>query len=178
MRRRDPRVSFTPELASGRRFASFAAILWGMPIPCSVEKNRNRNRAMSDLPDDLGIPMKPAAPAANKPASAPPLARNPPPVPPAARRESGPPKVWRQTHASPEPPRGRPRGAATPPRHRCLFPRRGGGGGKPMCARFLIVGRRDPRLTGESTFVQQLVVERQREAQSRRTAALCRYFFR
>ena len=36
---------------------------------------------MSDLPDDLGIPMKPARPA-GQPASVAPLGRNPAPVPP------------------------------------------------------------------------------------------------
>ena len=47
----------------------------------SRKRTETEDRAMSDLPDDLGIPMKPARPA-GQPASVAPLGRNPAPVPP------------------------------------------------------------------------------------------------
>src|SRR5258708_23083435 len=47
----------------------------------SRKRTETEDRAMSDLPDDLGIPMKPARPAGQH-SSVAPLAPNPSPVPP------------------------------------------------------------------------------------------------
>ena len=108
---------------------------------------------MSDLPDDLGIPMKPARPA-GQPASVAPLGRNPALVPPrtpeAARPASS--DASRPTEA----PRRAPEPAAPPPNVNAL--RR-----SETDVRTLIVGR-EISLSGEINSCNKLVVEGSVEA--------------
>ncbi|HYU12170.1 MAG TPA: polymer-forming cytoskeletal protein [Stellaceae bacterium] len=104
---------------------------------------------MSDAPDDLGIPMRPARPP-GQPASIAPLGRTPAPVPPRTPEPMRP----AAESARAEPPR-RPAEppVATPP----LSPRREGD------ARSLIVGR-EISLSGEITSCDRLIVEGSVEA--------------
>ena len=106
---------------------------------------------MSDLPDDLGIPMKPARPA-GQPASVAPLGRNPAPVPPRAPEAARPAAdAARPTEAprrAPEP--------APPPNVAGL--RR-----SETDVRTLIVGR-EISLSGEINSCNKLVVEGSVEA--------------
>jgi len=105
---------------------------------------------MSDAPDDLGIPMKPARPP-GQPASIAPLGRTPAPVPPRT------PEPLRASaeNARAEPPR---RAAEPPVAAPPLSPRRGEGD-----ARSLIVGR-EISLSGEITSCDRLIVEGSVEA--------------
>ena len=108
---------------------------------------------MSDLPDDLGIPMKPARPAGQQ-ASVAPLSRNPAPVPPRtpeAARQGG-----EATRPS-EMPRRPPEPAVTP------APAVGGLRRSETDVRTLIVGR-EISLSGEINSCNQLVVEGSVEA--------------
>jgi cytoskeletal protein CcmA (bactofilin family) len=109
---------------------------------------------MSDLPDDLGIPMKPARPAGQQ-ASVAPLSRNPAPVParaPEAARQGGEP-------ARPsEAPRRPPEAAAAPP-----IAAVGGLRRSETDVRTLIVGR-EISLSGEINSCNKLVVEGSVEA--------------
>src|SRR2546423_13530115 len=89
----------------------------------SRKSPETEDRAMSALPDDLGIPMKPARPAGQQ-ASVAPLGRNPAPVPPRtpeAARQAG------DTARPSEAPRRPPEAAGAPPR--------GAGGGGPSPGR-------------------------------------------
>ena len=108
---------------------------------------------MSDLPDDLGIPMKPARPA-GQPASVAPLGRNPDPVPPRtpeAARPGG------ETTRPAEPPR-RPAEAPANPAPAIGALRR-----SETDVRTLIVGR-EISLSGEINSCNKLVVEGSVEA--------------
>jgi cytoskeletal protein CcmA (bactofilin family) len=109
---------------------------------------------MSDLPDDLGIPMKPARPAGQQTSVAP-LGRNPAPVPPrtpeAARQGGG------ETTRPAEPPR-RPAEAPANPAPAIGALRR-----SETDVRTLIVGR-EISLTGEINSCNKLVVEGSVEA--------------
>src|SRR5713226_855991 len=58
-----------------------AAFRWNAPFMFSRKRPETEDRNMSDAPDDLGIPMKPARPP-GQPASIAPLGRAPAPVPP------------------------------------------------------------------------------------------------
>ena len=115
----------------------------------SRKRPETEDRNMSDAPDDLGIPMKPARPP-GQPASIAPLGRTPAPVPPRT------PEPLRASaeNARAEPPRrvAEPPVAAPPP-----SPRREGD------ARSLIVGR-EISLSGEITSCDRLIVEGSVEA--------------
>ena len=109
---------------------------------------------MSELPDDLGIPMKPARPAGQQ-ASVAPLGRNPAPVPPRT------PEAARATGdaARPgEPPRRQAEPAAAPP-----IPVAGALRRSETDVRTLIVGR-EISLSGEINSCNKLVVEGSVEA--------------
>src|SRR3979409_2312683 len=73
----------------------------------SRKRPETEDRAMSDLPDDLGIPIKPARPAGQQ-ASIAPLGRNPPPPPPPPPPGPAPPPE------APPPRPAPPRAPATP----------------------------------------------------------------
>lgn len=103
------------------------------------------DRKMSDAPDDLGIPMKPARPSA--PANVAPIARAPAPVPPRAPEPARPPEPGRPVEAGPRP--------GAPP---TAMPRR-----SENEARKLIVGR-EIALSGEITSCDKLIVEGSVEA--------------
>jgi cytoskeletal protein CcmA (bactofilin family) len=103
----------------------------------SRKRPETEDRNMSDAPDDLGIPMKPARPP-GQPASIAPLGRAPAPVPP----------------RTPEPLRAGEPPVAAPP----LGPRR-----SEADARSLIVGR-EISLSGEITSCDRLIVEGSVEA--------------
>ena len=110
---------------------------------------------MSDLPDDLGIPMKPARPAGQQSASVAPLARNPAPVPPRnpeAARQGG------ESTRPAEAPRRAPEAAAP-----ALAPATGGMRRSETDVRTLIVGR-EISLSGEINSCNKLVVEGSVEA--------------
>jgi cytoskeletal protein CcmA (bactofilin family) len=109
---------------------------------------------MSDLPDDLGIPMKPARPAGQQ-ASVAPLGRNPAPVPPRtpeAARQGG------DTARPSEAPRRPPEAAGAPP-----VAAVGGLRRSETDVRTLIVGR-EISLSGEINSCNKLVVEGSVEA--------------
>jgi cytoskeletal protein CcmA (bactofilin family) len=109
---------------------------------------------MSDLPDDLGIPMKPARPAGQQ-ASVAPLGRNPAPVPPRtpeAARQAG------DTARPSEAPRRPPEAAGAPP-----VAAVGGLRRSETDVRTLIVGR-EISLSGEINSCNKLVVEGSVEA--------------
>ena len=106
---------------------------------------------MSDAPDDLGIPMKPARPA-GQPASIAPLGRAPAPVPP---RTPEPLRAAGESARPAEPPR---RAGEAPVGAPPLSPRRG-----EADARSLIVGR-EISLSGEITSCDKLIVEGSVEA--------------
>src|SRR2546423_9037230 len=77
----------------------------------SRKSPETEDRAMSALPDDLGIPMKPARPTGQQ-ASVAPLSRNPAPVPPRTpegARQGG------DTARPSEAPRRPPEAAGAPP---------------------------------------------------------------
>jgi cytoskeletal protein CcmA (bactofilin family) len=117
----------------------------------SRRKAETEDRKMSDAPDDLGIPMKPARPAVQA-ANVAPLARSPAPVPP---RTAEP-----QRSAAPEPPRSvesTPRPAPPPPAP-APAPRL-----NDTEVRKLIVGR-EISLSGEITSCDKLIVEGSVEA--------------
>lgn len=100
---------------------------------------------MSDAPDDLGIPMKPARPS-GQPATVAPLGRTPTPVPPRPVEPPRSPDLPRPADSGP-----RPGVAATAQR-------------RPEAdARKLIVGR-DISLSGEINSCDQLIVEGSVEA--------------
>ena len=108
---------------------------------------------MSDLPDDLGIPMKPARPAGQQ-GSVAPLGRNPAPVPPRtpeAARQGG------ETTRPAEPPRRPPEPTANP------APAIGALRRSETDVRTLIVGR-EISLSGEINSCNKLVVEGSVEA--------------
>jgi cytoskeletal protein CcmA (bactofilin family) len=117
----------------------------------SRKRPEAEDRNMSDAPDDLGIPMKPARPA-GQPASIAPLGRAPAPVPP---RTPEPLRAAGENARPAEPPRraGEPPVAAPP-----LSPRR-----SEADARSLIVGR-EISLSGEITSCDRLIVEGSVEA--------------
>ena len=109
---------------------------------------------MSDMPDDLGIPMKPARPAGQQ-ASVAPLSRNPAPVPPRtpeAARQGG--EATRPSEA----PRRPPEAVAAPP-----VAAVGGLRRSETDVRTLIVGR-EISLSGEINSCNKLVVEGSVEA--------------
>ena len=108
---------------------------------------------MSDLPDDLGIPMKPARPAGQQ-ATVAPLGRNPAPVPsrvPEAARSGG------GDSRPSEAPRRQPEPAAVP------APNGAGQRRSETDVRTLIVGR-EISLSGEINSCNKLVVEGSVEA--------------
>ena len=109
---------------------------------------------MSDLPDDLGIPMKPARPAGQQ-ASVAPLSRNPAPVPP--RTPEGARQGGETTRPS-EAPRRPPEAAGAPP-----IAAVGGLRRSETDVRTLIVGR-EISLSGEINSCNKLVVEGSVEA--------------
>ena len=109
---------------------------------------------MSDMPDDLGIPMKPARPAGQQ-ASVAPLSRNPAPVPPRTpegARQGG------DTARPSEAPRRPPEAAGAPP-----VAAIGGLRRSETDVRTLIVGR-EISLSGEINSCNKLVVEGSVEA--------------
>ena len=109
---------------------------------------------MSDMPDDLGIPMKPARPAGQQ-ASVAPLSRNPAPVPPRTTegaRQTG------ETARPSEAPRRPPEAAGAPPVVAVGALRR-----SETDVRTLIVGR-EISLSGEINSCNKLVVEGSVEA--------------
>ena len=106
---------------------------------------------MSDAPDDLGIPMKPARPP-GQPASIAPLGRAPAPVPP---RTQEPLRAAGENARAAEPPR---RAGEAPVAAPPLSPRR-----SEADARSLIVGR-EITLSGEITSCDRLIVEGSVEA--------------
>jgi cytoskeletal protein CcmA (bactofilin family) len=119
----------------------------------SRKRTETEDRAMSDLPDDLGIPMKPARPAGQQ-GSVAPLGRNPAPVPPRtpeAARQGG------ETTRPAEPPRRPPEMAANP------APAIGALRRSETDVRTLIVGR-EISLSGEINSCNKLVVEGSVEA--------------
>jgi cytoskeletal protein CcmA (bactofilin family) len=114
------------------------------------KKPETEDRKMSDLPDDLGIPMKPARPPGQT-ASVAPLGRTPTPMPP---RMPDMPRPAGEAAKPAEPPRPPGAAAATPlPAQR---PREGE-------SRKLIVGR-EITLSGEIKSCDQLIVEGSVEA--------------
>ena len=109
---------------------------------------------MSDMPDDLGIPMKPARPAGQQ-ASVAPLSRNPAPVPPRTpegARQGG------DTARPSEAPRRPPEAAGAPP-----VAAIGGLRRSETDVRTLIVGR-EISLSGEINSCDKLLVEGSVEA--------------
>ena len=115
----------------------------------SRKKPETEDRKMSDLPDDLGIPMKPARPPGQS-ASVAPLSRTPTPVPPRM------PDMPRPAAEAPKPadaarPPGAPATSMPAPRSREADSRK------------LIVGR-EITLSGEIKSCDQLVVEGSVEA--------------
>jgi cytoskeletal protein CcmA (bactofilin family) len=113
----------------------------------SWKKPETEDRKMSDLPDDLGIPMKPARPPGQT-ASVSPLGRTPTPVPP---RTPDPPRPAAEAPKPAETPRPQ---AATP--LSAQRPRDGE-------SRKLIVGR-EITLSGDIKSCDQLIVEGSVEA--------------
>jgi cytoskeletal protein CcmA (bactofilin family) len=114
------------------------------------KKPETEDRKMSDLPDDLGIPMKPARPPGQT-ASVAPLGRTQTPMPP---RMPDMPRPAGEAAKPAEPPRPPGAAAATPlPAQR---PREGE-------SRKLIVGR-EITLSGEIKSCDQLIVEGSVEA--------------
>jgi len=119
----------------------------------SRKRTESEDRAMSDLPDDLGIPMKPARPA-GQPASVAPLGRNPAPVPPRAPEAARPSAdAARPTEA----PRRAPEPAPAPAANVAGLRR------SETDVRTLIVGR-EISLSGEINSCNKLVVEGSVEA--------------
>jgi len=119
----------------------------------SRKRTDAEDRAMSDLPDDLGIPMKPARPA-GQPASVAPLGRNPAPVPPRTPEAARPAAdVARPTEA----PRRAPEPAPAPAANVAGLRR------SETDVRTLIVGR-EISLSGEINSCNKLVVEGSVEA--------------
>jgi cytoskeletal protein CcmA (bactofilin family) len=117
----------------------------------SRKRPETEDRNMSDAPDDLGIPMKPARPA-GQPASIAPLGRAPAPVPP---RTPEPLRAAGDNARAAEPPR---RAGEAPVAAPSLSPRR-----SEADARSLIVGR-EISLSGEITSCDRLIVEGSVEA--------------
>jgi cytoskeletal protein CcmA (bactofilin family) len=117
----------------------------------SRKRTESEDRAMSELPDDLGIPMKPARPA-GQPASVAPLARNPAPVPPRTPEA-------RPTAADASRPTEAPRRAPEP----VPAPNVAGLRRSETDVRTLIVGR-EISLSGEINSCNKLVVEGSVEA--------------
>src|SRR5947209_2971459 len=120
----------------------------------SRKRPETEDRAMSDMPDDLGIPMKPARPAGQQ-ASVAPLSRNPAPVPP--RTPEGARQGGETTRPS-EAPRRPPEAAGAPP-----IAAVGGLRRSETDVRTLIVGR-EISLSGEIKPCNKLVVEGRFEA--------------
>jgi cytoskeletal protein CcmA (bactofilin family) len=120
----------------------------------SRKRTDTEDRAMAELPDDLGIPMKPARPAGQQ-ASVAPLSRNPAPVPP--RTPEGARQGGETTRPS-EAPRRPPEAAGTPP-----VATVGGLRRSETDVRTLIVGR-EISLSGEINSCNKLVVEGSVEA--------------
>ena len=117
----------------------------------SRKKPETEDRKMSDLPDDLGIPMKPARPPGQSPNVAP-LGRTPTPVPPRA------PDAPRPAVTEP----ARPAEATRPPGAPVATPiaaQRPAG----VDSRKLIVGR-EITLSGDIKSCDQLIVEGSVEA--------------
>ena len=112
----------------------------------SRKKSETEDRKMSDAPDDLGIPMKPARPAGQA-ANVAPLGRGPTPVPP---------RTPDQPRPASEPPRSA--DAATRPGNGTPAPRHNDGD-----LRKLIVGR-EISLSGEINSCDKLIVEGSVEA--------------
>jgi len=115
----------------------------------SRKKSETEDRKMSDTPDDLGIPMKPARPAAQAGGNVAPLARAPTPVPPRVPdppRPAPDPRPAETVRPTPSPPI-----PAPPPRL------------NDTDARKLIVGR-EISLSGEINSCDKLVVEGSVEA--------------
>jgi cytoskeletal protein CcmA (bactofilin family) len=116
----------------------------------SRKKPETEDRKMSDLPDDLGIPMKPARPPGQS-ASVAPLSRTPTPVPP---RTPGMPRPAADVAKPAEPPR-LPGAPGTTPLPNARRPE--------SESRKLIVGR-EITLSGEIKSCDQLIVEGSVEA--------------
>lgn len=116
----------------------------------SRKKPETEDRKMSDLPDDLGIPMKPARPPGQSPNVAP-IGRTPTPVPPRAPDMPRPAAEPARPAEAPRPP-GAP--GATP-----IAAQRPA----PAESRKLIVGR-EITLSGDIKSCDQLVVEGSVEA--------------
>jgi cytoskeletal protein CcmA (bactofilin family) len=117
----------------------------------SRKRPETEDRNMSDAPDDLGIPMKPARPP-GQPSSIAPLGRAPAPVPP---RTPEPLRAPGENVRAAEPPR---RAGEAPIAAPPLSPRR-----SEADARSLIVGR-EITLSGEITSCDRLIVEGSVEA--------------
>src|SRR5689334_12639737 len=114
----------------------------------SRKKSDTEDRKMSDAPDDLGIPMKPARPAAQA-ANVAPLGRGPTPVPPRTPDQPRPADNARPADMGPRP--GLPTAASLPaPRNDADL-------------RKLIVGR-EISLSGEINSCDKLIVEGSVEA--------------
>jgi cytoskeletal protein CcmA (bactofilin family) len=119
----------------------------------SRKRTEAEDRAMSELPDDLGIPMKPARPA-GQPATVAPLSRNPAPVPPRAAegaRSAGEPPRQNEALRRPPEPAAAPAGSVAALRR------------SETDVRTLIVGR-EISLSGEINSCNKLVVEGSVEA--------------
>ena len=114
----------------------------------SRKKSETEDRKMSDAPDDLGIPMKPARPAGQA-ANVAPLGRGPTPVPPRMPDQPRPADNARPADSGPRP--GLPMPASAPsPRNDADL-------------RKLIVGR-EISLSGEINSCDKLIVEGSVEA--------------
>ena len=115
----------------------------------SRKKSETEDRKMSDAPDDLGIPMKPARPAGQA-ANVAPLGRGPTPVPPRTPDQPRPADNGRPADVGSRP--GLPAAASAPaPRH------------NDGDLRKLIVGR-EISLSGEINSCDKLIVEGSVEA--------------
>jgi cytoskeletal protein CcmA (bactofilin family) len=117
----------------------------------SRKKTETEDRKMSDLPDDLGIPMKPARPAGAG-ASVAPLARTPTPMTPRAPDPPRPAAEAARPAEAPRPMAGPASAAPMPSTRRAEAE-----------SRKLIVGR-EITLSGEIKSCDQLVVEGSVEA--------------
>ena len=113
----------------------------------SRKKSETEDRKMSDAPDDLGIPMKPARPAGQA-ANVAPLGRGPTPVPPRTPDQPRPADNGRSADVGSRP--GLPAAAAPAPRNDGDL-------------RKLIVGR-EISLSGEINSCDKLIVEGSVEA--------------
>jgi len=114
----------------------------------SRKKSETEDRKMSDAPDDLGIPMKPARPAGQA-ANVAPLGRGPTPVPPRTPDQPRPADNARPADMGPRPGLPMPSSAPSPRNDADL--------------RKLIVGR-EISLSGEINSCDKLIVEGSVEA--------------